>query len=131
MEKKFGLAKNCRLRLQREFEDVFNTGTKVSACGIVLWHKSGPSEVRRIGIVVSKKLGNAAQRNRAKRLIREVFRLNKDKLKSGSVLIMSPRNSEYLDNITTAQDAVLKLWRKAGLTEDGGAEVPPDRKSNE
>jgi ribonuclease P protein component len=45
----------------------------------------------RLGIVASRRLGGAVQRNRAKRLIREVFRLNKRSRTTGSDIVIIPK----------------------------------------
>jgi ribonuclease P protein component len=44
----------------------------------------------RLGITVGKRVGNAAKRNRIKRLIREFFRLNKQQLPVGYDILISP-----------------------------------------
>lgn len=43
---------------------------------------------KRLGIIASKKVGNAVERNRAKRKIREVFRCNKDRFESGMDVVV-------------------------------------------
>lgn len=45
-------------------------------------------DARRLGLVVGKKVGGAVSRNRIKRLIREFFRLNKEKIPESSDLIV-------------------------------------------
>jgi ribonuclease P protein component len=46
----------------------------------------------RLGIIASRRLGGAVQRNRAKRLIREIFRLNKRTIRAtGSDIVIIPR----------------------------------------
>lgn len=52
-----------------------------------------PQGVKRLGITVTKKTGNAVKRNRIKRLIREYFRLNKELFpEKHDVVIMAKRN---------------------------------------
>ncbi|WP_428897004.1 ribonuclease P protein component [Parelusimicrobium proximum] len=113
--KKFGFTKGDRLHLKKEFQDIFDNGKKKVWKNLVLWWKPDPSGERRIGIVVSRKLGPAVERNRAKRLIREVFRLNRHKMKSGAALIISPRASENLKDYGMAEQTILELWENAGL----------------
>lgn len=66
--------KTRRVRRRVEFQRVFEIGYKVSSRYFTLLLAPGTSTTARLGIVASKKLGDAVRRNRAKRLIREVFR---------------------------------------------------------
>ena len=49
--------------------------------------------VNRLGLSVSKKLGGAVERNRAKRVIRAAYDTVKDRLKTGNLIVISPRLS--------------------------------------
>lgn len=91
--RRFG--KDLKLRRRGEFQRVFDTGQRIRGQFLTLLvMRRGPDagrsrlgsrpaavqpEAPRLGIVASKKLGNAVRRNRAKRLIREVFRLSQDR----------------------------------------------------
>ena len=76
-----GLPRSRRLHLKNDFKNVIQTGRKIQGFGLVLWWKPAPlgKEDRRLGLVVSRKLGNAVVRNRVKRLLREAFRLNRER----------------------------------------------------
>jgi ribonuclease P protein component len=72
-----------RLRRRTEFQRVFDTGRRVHGRYFTIIASSGDRAVNtdtdgsgfaRLGIVASRRLGDAVVRNRAKRLIREVFR---------------------------------------------------------
>ena len=126
--KKFGLAKTDRVYLENDFKAILKDGLKLYGEGLVLWHRPNPllnagGEQKlsggiikgRIGVIVSKKLGNAVVRNRCKRLFREAFRLNRHLLKEGADCIISVKNAEYFPDEETAGAAFLRLAKKAGI----------------
>jgi ribonuclease P protein component len=126
--KKFGLTKNDRIYLRNDFKAILTDGAKVYGDGLVLWHRPSPHtkaeqggsplpqpKPGRIGIIVSKKLGNAVCRNRCKRLLREVFRLNRHLLVNGADCIVSPRDSAKIKDYQTACAAFLAVAKKAKI----------------
>jgi ribonuclease P protein component len=66
-----------RLRRRAEFQKVFESGTKLHGRLMTVFFLPNSLTVGRLGTVATRKLGGAVQRNRAKRLLREVFRQNK------------------------------------------------------
>ena len=72
----------------------------------------------RIGFVATKHIGHAFARNRAKRLMKEVYRLHRHELVSGYELIMLAGSFLTRASFYEAEKAILALWRKAGLMEN-------------
>ena len=69
--------KGRRLRRRAEFQRVFDGGQRIRGRFLTVIVAPGEtSGAARLGLVASRKLGDAVRRNRAKRLIREIFRLN-------------------------------------------------------
>ena len=114
LEKRNSLNKVERIRKSREFKEVFRRGKIINGKYFrVYWLNRCPETVncpyKRIGFVVSRKAGKAVQRNTLKRLIREKFRINKEKLpegidivflaKSGSGLIERKKINEEINSI--------------------------------
>lgn len=112
-----GLPRCRRLHLKEDFKNIIHGGKRIAGNGLVLWYKPNPDggNERRLGLVVSKKLGGAVVRIRAKRLLREAFRLNRENLRSGVDYIFHPTNSAALATLDLAQEALLSLCRKADL----------------
>jgi ribonuclease P protein component len=66
-----------RIRRRVEFQEVYGRGTKLQGRYSTVFLLRRQSGSVRLGIAATRKFGGAVERNRAKRLIREVFRRNK------------------------------------------------------
>lgn len=72
----------------------------------------------KIGFTISKKVGKATVRNRLKRLLREIFRLNKNSLSKGLEIVFVARSEAAGLDYKTAEEAVLGLFKEAGIIDD-------------
>jgi ribonuclease P protein component len=77
----FSLTKADRILKRSDFLQLSQHGKKISNAHFVLLYAPGQFEKSRLGITVTKKVGNAVVRNRIKRFSREYFRLNRHKLR--------------------------------------------------
>ena len=109
-----GFAPNRRIRRRSEFSTVFDRGTRVHGRFYTFLLLSNTLERPRLGIVASRKIGGAVQRNRAKRLIREMFRAQVGG--SGTIrgfdLVVIPRRELIDADFTTASQDFRTTWRR-------------------
>ena len=79
--KSFGLPKEARLAKRAEFLRVYEQGFRIEGRFMTVFMLPNASGLQRVGITATKKaIGKAHDRNRAKRLLREAFRLSKAEL---------------------------------------------------
>jgi ribonuclease P protein component len=83
-----------RIRRRAEFQQVYERGIRIHSRYSTVFVLANQKGVGRLGIAATRKLGGAVTRNRAKRLIREVFRRNK--LAPGFDVVVIPKR-ELLD----------------------------------
>jgi ribonuclease P protein component len=79
------------LRTSADFRRVFEARRSVADERIIVYVLDNQLDFPRLGLSVSRKVGNAVSRNRWKRLLREAFRLSVAKLPAGFDLVVVPR----------------------------------------
>jgi ribonuclease P protein component len=104
-------------RLQRgyQFRHAYEQGRKFAGRLVVLYVVEDPSARRALGVVTSRKVGGAVVRNRARRLLREVYRLNKQKLKTNLQIVMIARTAINGKQRQDVEAEVLRLFGAAGI----------------
>jgi len=88
------LPKRERLQHGYEFRRVYEQGRKVIGrlAVVHVWEPPAPAG-RRVGVVTSRRVGNAVARNRARRLLRAAYRLQKPKLKQNVDVVIVARQA--------------------------------------
>jgi len=71
----FGFPRECRISDTAGYASVRKTGRRIHTGSFILYVAPSVCPASRLGVIASRKVGNAVRRNRAKRLAREVFRL--------------------------------------------------------
>ena len=91
------LSKHEKIHKKNDYATIYKKGTRSYSNHFTIIRYRNPSGGRRIGITVSRKVGNAVRRNRIKRLIREFFRLNKARLsESQDIVIIGKKGTPHL-----------------------------------
>ena len=105
-----------RLKQGRDFARVRQQGQRlVLGCLIANWHPLPPGTGSRLGVITSAKIGGAVQRNRARRLLREAFRLHQYELAGPVELVLIARQSITSKGFAGVEKDFLTTLRKARL----------------
>lgn len=84
------MKKNLRLRRNSDFTRVYRSGFRIYHQEFAIFGRKNGKPTNRYGFSLSKKLGNAVTRNRLKRQLREIVRLQEDRFPQGFDFIIMP-----------------------------------------
>lgn len=124
--------RTVRIRDSRDFTRLKDTGRRLTqGCLILNWHCGGteaigkgvegiapvqaPMPTTRLGVITSRRIGGSVVRNRARRLLREVFRIHRIRLHRGCDLVIIARKSIGNLNLVGVELDFLAACRRAKL----------------
>jgi ribonuclease P protein component len=118
----FGFRPPEHLRRPCDFRRVFERRRSASDAWLLVYACENGLPYLRLGLSVSRKIGQATKRNRLKRLYREAFRISRHEMPVGLDLVLIPRGSEEpaLEDLKKSLSRLVQqLARKLGCEKKG------------
>jgi ribonuclease P protein component len=110
--------RSARILLSRDFQNVFDHETNVVGKLMVMWLGKSEGPGFRLGVIASKRtFRRAVDRNRAKRLLREAFRLNRATLKGSGDLVIVARRRILGMKRQAVEREFMKLAHRLGIAD--------------
>ena len=103
------------LKKNADFQNVYKCGKSFANKYLVMYVKENDLSENRIGISVSKKVGNSVVRHRVKRLILESYRLHEDMFNSGLDMVIIARSTAKDKSYKEISSAVMHLGKLHGI----------------
>lgn len=105
-----------RLTSSAAFAEIYEQGRSWRGRTMVLWLRAGTGTSLKVGVVASRaSIGNAVQRNRARRRMREAFRLNQHRVQGTGEAVLMARHTINRARWPEIVEDLLALARKAGI----------------
>ena len=105
------------LKLNHIFQRLYRSHGQANGL-LVLYARPNRSDKNRVGITTGKKLGHAVVRNRARRRLREVYRLNEDRFAPGWDIVVVARTRAISAPFDVLTEKYLELAKKAGILKE-------------
>ena len=113
------LPQSMRLKQRRDFTELKQQGQRLAAgCLIANWTASPSGSGPRLGVITSRKLGSAVTRSRARRLLRETFRLHQHDLRQPVTMVLVARSSIRGKQRAEVERDFLLAMRRAKLLKE-------------
>ena len=103
------------LKKNYEFHRLYRKGKTAATPFLVLYAKGSKRHGNRVGFTVSTKLGKAVKRNRVRRRLREIYRLNEPRIARGTDLVVVARGRAVTATYRQLETAFLSACKKLGL----------------
>ena len=108
---------SCSLKLNHIFRRMYASSGQANGL-LVFYARKNRTGINRVGITVSKKLGKAHIRNRVRRRLREVYRLNEDRFQPGWDIVVVARTKAIHAPFEKLTENYLSAAAKAGILKE-------------
>ncbi len=98
----------------KEYDRVFKNGKKFSGTFLKIHILKTAANKGKNGIIISRRIKGSVRRNRYKRLLREVFRLNQHEFAAGVEVVVVLFKKTEKDSYAVMEDEIKRLMSKAG-----------------
>lgn len=113
----YNLSKILILKKNKNFQTVYRLGRSYANRMLVVYVIKRNDQHSKVGFAAGKRLGNAVTRNRVKRLLREVYRLNQFRLVKGIDLLLVGRKPMTTVKYNVVEKSFLDIAKKAKILE--------------
>ena len=103
------------LKKNKDFQNVYRKGKSYANRYFVMYVLKNDTEQNRLGISVSKKVGNSVIRHHLTRLVREAYRLHEDMFNSGLDIVVIARSTAKEISYHQVESALLHLGGLHGI----------------
>jgi len=111
----YKLSREQRLTSSKLLKETFEQGHSIAGRLMVMWLREGNDASLRLGVAVGRSIGGAVQRNRAKRRLKEAFRLNRSRLHGKYDIVLMARVRLNKASWDEVQLELIDLAGKAGI----------------
>ena len=106
------------LKKNEDFRSVYDDGRSRADRYLVMYIRQNGLSINRLGISVSKKVGNSVVRHRFKRLVKESYRLQEAVFNSGLDIVIVARKEAPLLTFDQTTKSLLKLGKLHGIIKE-------------
>ena len=110
---------SATIKRDYEFRRLYSKGKSAVTSPLVVYCRKNGRGYNQIGITVSTKVGKAVQRNKVRRRLREIYRLNEDKLIRGINVVIVARVKSRHVSYWDLERAYLSACEKLGILLSG------------
>jgi len=120
---RFGFPRKLRIARSSDFHRLRDEGHReVSGCLVLNWNDA---RTVRLGVVTSRKVGPSVARSRARRLLREAFRLHRHELRGPLEMVLVARPSIARSTFADVERDFLRALGRARLRAGPPSPTPP------
>ena len=119
------------LKKNRDFQQVYKRGTSKANRYLVMYVLPNQHMMNRLGISVSKKVGNSVVRHRVTRLIRESYRLNERSFRQGLDIVVVARPNAKDKSYQEIESALMHLAGRMKIRREAELHVEESKKAEE
>ncbi len=103
------------LKKNQDFKKVYKEGKNYWNRNLILYVRKNDLDYNRIGYSITKKIGNSVTRNRVRRRMKEIYRLNQHRFNQGYDVIIIPKKNTVDISYKELESAMLHILKLAGI----------------